>query len=266
MSKLVVGVLVAVVVAVGAGVIIHNNNLNNSTRTDNNNTISQSGNPATGSYTRDQLKEIDDKSCDLLTYDMVMEYAGDSVAESDIDQATYWGCIYEWDKSNLEEIQEFNNQLVTEALSNGVDILSLTGQFKTDKNKVAFSVDTLSPVSTPEALDRSYRTSISRLNEEEKQQNDEIINQVLDNTQEEMNLSEEESQVGDLITDIIVNEQEKAVFTDVNGVGSRAAWSDYARKLVVVHNNMIFTVEVDVEEGNNQDVAKEIANKLIAKM
>lgn len=231
-------------------------------------------------YSEEELKNLE--PCELLPMELVLEHA-EGADESEIQQLDMFGCSYSWEKSNAEEIEAANDKLMMEAGFKNLASLDL----QSEDNQISLTYNTFYPPQTEEAVDSTYRSLTNQLTQEEKDQADKILKDAFDSigsgnstndqiseeaekmgvdesVQEkiEEGFNEDEKEIGNSMLNNISAAQSKEVYTDVSGLGDRAAWDDYSKSLVVQHNNFIFTINVDLEESS-KDKALKIAEEVL---
>lgn len=236
-------------------------------------------------YSDEDVEDLE--SCELLSPEMVMEYAA-GVSESDLSPFDMFGCSYSWDKSNIEEIEQRNSEGFTNF--DGT-ILEWAMIAESTENIVALSyVDFFLP-QTEQAVDTSFRSLTNRQTQEET----DAARQALDNAIESLGSGDEtDQQISDTAEDLGLNnegtqqiledgfdEDQEAiagglldavtatnsedVYVDIDGLGDRAAWSEFSKNLVVQYNNFIFELNVDIE-GDNKAAAEDLAEQILEKL
>lgn len=223
--------------------------------------------------------------CEILNQDMVMQYA-DGVSEADITSFEIFGCQYSWDKSNSEEIEERNTQII---LDNGIqNIMSLN--LESSENVIALSYNDYYLPQSEMEVDNTFRSLTNRLTQEENDANRQALDSAIesmgsgDETSKQISETGEELGVSDSVQETLdegFTEQQEGlagglldaimtvnpddIYVDVNGIGDKAAWSEYSKNLVVQHKNFIFELNVDLE-SDSQTAAEELAKEILEKV
>jgi hypothetical protein len=240
---------------------------------------------------RDELKTLKGKGCELLPLAPVKKLVGNPDAE--IQNLSIMGCQYSWEKPNSAEISAQNQALVVEGMAKGMSIMEIGRQQQSTDNNVSLYMDTFSANQDAERLDTQFRNMTNRLTDEEKARNAEAMAKVMTSlgknnaATDAANKALDDMEVSDAVKegakDILNNgptEEQKAVtgglmaaiqeeaaqeiYNDVPGIGTRAAWSDYADKLVVQHRNLFFTLTVAIgSDEENREAAKSLASVVI---
>ncbi len=226
--------------------------------------------------------DLDDlEACELLTMDIVTSNI--SNVPEDIEPFDFYGCIYEWPKSNAEEIEEANSQKIMEVGLSNITSLNL----QSEDNIVGLSYNTFALPQSEEAIDKTYRSLTNQLTQEEQDQasqalkdafdsigsGDETDQQVSEQAEEmgvgdavqdklEEGFTEGEKDLGNSLIDLASQTSDEDVYVEVDGLGDRAAWSEYSKDLVVQYKNFFFNLNVDLEESS-QDAAVNIAKEVL---
>lgn len=234
-------------------------------------------------YTDEDVENLE--PCEILNQDMVMQYA-DGVSEADITSFEIFGCQYSWDKSNSEEIEERNTQKI---LDNGIqNIMSLN--LESSENVIALSYNDYYLPQSEMEVDNTFRSLTNRLTQEENDANRQALDSAIesmgsgDETSKQISETGEELGVSDSVQETLdegFTEQQEGlagglldaimtvnpddIYVDVNGIGDKAAWSEYSKNLVVQHKNFIFELNVDLE-SDSQTAAEELAKEILEKV
>jgi hypothetical protein len=215
---------------------------------------------------RDTLKSLRGKGCDLLPLAEIAKLA--SKPEAEIQVIKIMGCQYSWPKDNAEEIKASNEALVAEGLKNGLSIIEIGKQQESTENTVSLYVDTFFASEDKDWLDTHFRTSTNMLTAEEKALQQDAISKALDNTgtvDGAEDMTESQKKIAKGMLDVIQKESEKESFEMIDGVGARAAWSDYSNKLVVQHRNLFFNLNVDLgDDTKSLSAAQTLAASVIS--
>lgn len=232
-----------------------------------------------------------DEQCEILTLEDVQKYAT-GVDASSIQQLDILGCQYSWDKSNIEEIEAQNNQIMSDGLAKGLGFIEIAEMQLSTDNRVSLSIDTFFANQTEERVDAQFRAAANMSTDAEKDAANKALKDAFNSLGSENETSDKASEVaedlnlGDGAQDIIDNgatdlqkdiagglldgitaEQKKDIYEMVDGVGTKAAWSNHSNNLVVLHRNIIFNVNVDiVDDATDQKTAKEIAEMVIKRI
>jgi hypothetical protein len=232
-------------------------------------------------YSQEELDKLE--ACELLPMETVLKYSN-GAQESDIQQLDMFGCSYSWEKSNADEIEAANDKLMMDAGFKNLASLDL----ESEDNQISLGYNTFYPPQTEEVLDNTYRSLTNQLTQAEKDQADQALKDAFDSigsgnstndqiseeaenmgvdesVQDKINegFTEEEKEIGNSLLDSISEAQSKELYTDVDGLGDRAAWDEFSKSLVVQYNNFIFTINADLESSSKENAIK-IAEEVLA--
>ena len=236
-------------------------------------------------YQSSDFDKLKGKECEILSMDMITPFLGNT-PKSEVESMSIFGCSYTWDKSNKDEIEQRNVAIISEGIMQGNFFMP---NLESSENTVSLTYTTFVLPKTKEEADLFFRNNTNLLTPEEQKQQRDAVNQALNdlgydenlNTQAnqiaddlgvsglisnqlENGLSTTEKQTANSLMDIISAEEAKKVFVEVQGVGDRAAWSDYGNELVVQLNNFTFTLNVDVEASvSNKEAAISIGKQVV---
>jgi hypothetical protein len=218
---------------------------------------------------REELRGLKGQSCNLLPISAVVPVA--NKPETEIQNFAIMGCQYSWEKDKADEIRAKNQDLVSEGLAKGISIIDIGRQQAATENTVSLYLDTYFTSTDTSRLDAHFRAITHQLTAEEKAHSRAAMEKVFSpkNAAQETapNLSEQHREIASGMLAAIQQEVEQEVFVTVDGVGNRAAWSDYSNRLVVQHRNLFFTLNVALnDDKENLAAAKSLAAVVIANL
>lgn len=218
---------------------------------------------------REELKSLKGKDCDLLTAGDIEEIAIPVGIE--ITNFSIMGCQYSWKKLNASEIESKNQEVVAKAMAEGLSFIEIGKLQAPTENSVNLFIDTYSAPQNKEMIDVQYRSLANMLSNEEKARNaaalKKAFEQVSSGNEGGKPLTETEKSVAGKLMGVIQQEVQQDIYVPVEGVGLRAAWSDYSNKLVVQYRNMFFTLHVDTgDDQRDLKLAKTLATSTIGRL
>jgi hypothetical protein len=218
---------------------------------------------------REELKGMKGKDCELLTLQDVSKVAGTD--ETKISSMSILGCQYSWDKANAEDIEAKNQEIVSKGMAEGLSFVEIGKRQMPSENTVSLYVDTYSAPQNQGMLDVQYRSLTNMLSDEEKARNAAALKKAFEQVSAgeggSKPLDETEKSIAGSLIGVIEKEAQNETYEAVDGIGVRAAWSDYANKLVVQHRNMFFTLNVDTgDDQSDLKLAKTLAASVVERL
>jgi hypothetical protein len=226
--------------------------------------------PVTIDYiSRDALNSLKGKECELLTAEDIKAVARPENAE--ISSFSILGCQYSWDKPNAQEIAARNQEIAAKGMADGLSFVDIGKRQTPAENTISLYLDTYSAPQSTDMLDAQYRSLTNMLSDEEKARTTAALKEAFEkvstgDTGAEP-LSAQEKAIASSLMGVIAEETRNDSYVAVEGVGLRAAWSDYANKLVVQHRNMFFTLSVNTgEDAADLEAASNLAAKIVERL